>query len=116
MIARTLLSAVVAFAFSLSAFAAEPTAPNYGFLSSRVDHLILRLDDGSTVQIPVLESPPGWDGVQAFLFFPPNGTDGTLIAYSKDGMELASAQICKYSQVSGGCGGVVKQLAPISRT
>ena len=91
-------------------------APNYGFLSSRVDHLVLRLDDGSTVQIPVLESPPGWDGVQAFLFFPPNGTDGTLIAYSKDGMELASAQICKYSQVSGGCGGVVKQLAPISCT
>src|SRR5207248_41280 len=28
----------------------------------------------------------------------------------------AGAQICKYSQVSGGCGGVVKQLAPISRT
>jgi hypothetical protein len=91
-------------------------APNYGFLSSRVDGLELRLADGSTYGIVVLPSPPGWDGVQAFFFVPPQGVTGTVVALAADGTELARAQACTYDEASAfGCGGGggVTQLAPI---
>ena len=91
-------------------------AANYGFLSPRVDRLVLRLDEGDPVDIPILESPPGWDGVQAFLFFPPEGVIGTLVAYSADGSELTRAPMCTYSdRAAFGCGGggTPTQLAPI---
>jgi len=95
---------------------APGTAPNYGFLSARVDRLGLRLDDGSTVDIPVLPSPPGWEGMQAFLFFPPVGSSGTLTAYAADGTELARAPMCSFSEDAAfGCGGggTTTQLAPV---
>jgi hypothetical protein len=88
----------------------------YGFASERVDHLEVRLDDGRTVDIPLLGSPPGWNGIQAYLFFPPEGATGTLTAFSAGGTPLARAPICVANGVSGGggdCGGPADQLTPV---
>ncbi len=98
----------------------SPQAPgiaaHYGFLGPRVTRLELRLDDGATVDVPLLGSPPGWDGIQAFLFFPPEGSRGTLTALAEDGTPLAEARTCYtvYSDTaSGGCGGPTTQLTPV---
>jgi hypothetical protein len=94
---------------------APDVAPNYGFLSPRVARLQVRLDDGSVADIPLLESPSGWDGFRPFLFFPPAGHRGVLTAFGGDGTELARASICAPGGAAGagGCGGPVTQLAPI---
>ncbi len=50
-------------------------------------------------------------GLEAFLFFPPAGVTGTLIAYGGDGTKLAEATICPVTSVAGTCAGEVTQLA-----
>ena len=90
----------------------------YGFASQRVDGLAVRLDDGRTFDIPLLGSPPGWEGVQAYLFFPPDGATGTLTAFAADGTKLARGPICVANGISGGggeCGGPAEQLAPVDQ-
>jgi len=86
---------------------------NYGFLSDRVARLELRLDDGRIVRIPVIASPPGWDGIQAYLFFPPDGAAGELTAFAADGTALARVGICVANGIAGGCGAPATQLAPL---
>jgi hypothetical protein len=88
-------------------------AANYGVVSGRVARLQVRLEDGSTSAILILEGPESWGDVRAFLFFPPAAKQGTLTAFDREGRALARADICEatYEGASGGCGGPVEQLA-----
>jgi hypothetical protein len=91
-------------------------AANYGFLSERVARLELVLDDGSTVEIPILEGPAAWEGLRTFLYFPPVGRTGTLTVFDADGTALARADICEavVDGPAGGCGWPVEQLVPVA--
>lgn len=84
---------------------------NYGFVSERVARLVVVLDDGSVVEVPILRGLDGWD-VRVFLFFPPQGQGGLLVAYDADGRALARAPLCENTGVSGGCRGF-EQLVPV---
>ncbi|MGH2673925.1 MAG: hypothetical protein ACRDKA_06060 [Actinomycetota bacterium] len=87
-------------------------AANYGILSERVARLEVRLDDGSSAEVPILDGPLGWTDVRAFLFFPPAGRQGTLIALDRSGNALARAAMCDGVEEggAGGCAGPTEQL------
>jgi hypothetical protein len=87
---------------------------NFGFVSARVRTLRVELSDGSASDVPILPAPDGWIGIRPFLFFPPAGPSGTVVALSDDGTELARAPMCVNEGVSGGCHVPVRQLAPIA--
>jgi hypothetical protein len=87
---------------------------NFGFVSARVRTLRVELSDGSASDVPILAAPDGWIGIRPFLFFPPAGLSGTVVAFSDDGTELARAPMCVNEGASGGCHVPVRQLAPIA--
>jgi hypothetical protein len=87
-------------------------AANYGVVSGRVARLEVRLDDGSSTEFVILDGPPRWQDVKAFIFFPPAGREGTVTAFDLDGRALARAEICQAVQedAAGGCAGPTEQL------
>jgi hypothetical protein len=86
---------------------------NFGFVSMRVTTLRVELSDGSVGDVPILPTPEGWLGIRPFLFFPPAGLSGTVVALSDDGTELASAPMCVNEGVSNSCHVRVRQPVPI---
>jgi hypothetical protein len=86
---------------------------NFGFVSARVRTVRVELSDGSASEVPILPAPDGWIGMRPFLFFPPAGLSGTVVALSDDGTELAKAPMCVNEGVSHGCHVPVRQLASI---
>lgn len=95
----------------------EGLTANFGFVSGRVDAVVVRETDGGEFRLPLLRGSAGWGDLRTFLFFPPEGLRGTVVALGRDGQELArSEEICTYdmmSGASGGCGPTVVQVAPI---
>jgi hypothetical protein len=87
---------------------------NFGFVSVRVSTLRVELSDGSAGDVPILPAPDGWIGIRPFLFFPPAGLSGTVVALSDDGTRLASAPMCVNEGVSHSCHMRVRQLEPMS--
>ncbi|MBI4261635.1 MAG: hypothetical protein HY658_13845 [Actinobacteria bacterium] len=84
---------------------------NYGFLSPRVARLRLELGDGSVWEIAILEGPSSWEGVRAFLLFPPVGAEGVVVALDEAGRPLARAPLCMLDAgMSGGCLSDTEQL------
>lgn len=89
---------------------------NFGFVSARVATLRVALSDGSASDVPILPTPDGWLGIRPFLFFPPAGLTGTVVALSDEGTQLASAPMCVNEGVSNSCHMRVRQLEPMSPT
>jgi hypothetical protein len=87
---------------------------NFGFVSARVRTLRVELSDGSASDVPILRAPEGWIGIRPFLFFPPAGLNGTVVALSEDGTELARAPMCVNEGASGSCHAAVRQLVSIA--
>jgi len=86
---------------------------NLGFVSARVRTLRVELSDGSASEVPILPAPEGWFGIRPFLFFPPAGRSGTVVALSDEGAELARAPMCVNDGASNVCHAPVRQLASI---
>ena len=79
---------------------AELTADT-GFVSERVDRLLIRSSDGT--EVPGA-SPEGviWLGGDANVpLLPPEWFDGTLVAMDADGVELAMTEVCTYTGQPG---------------
>lgn len=57
-----------------------------GVASDRTDHLMVRLDDGSTRRVELSQGPE--DFPRFFWFFPPRGAHGEVVAVDVDGTEL----------------------------
>jgi hypothetical protein len=57
-----------------------------GVASARTDHLEVQLDDGSTRPVELNEGPEGFP--RFFLFFPPRGAEGDVVAVDVGGAEL----------------------------
>jgi hypothetical protein len=74
----------------------------------------VELSDGSAGDVPILPAPGGWIGIRPFLFFPPAGLSGTVVALAEDGTELASAPMCVNEGTSGSCHAAVRQLVSIA--
>ncbi len=91
---------------------AELTADT-GFVSERVDRLLIRSSDGTEIPVPLLKASSGWEGMRTFLFFPPEWFDGTLVAMDADGVELATTEVCTYTGAAGSCTRPVQQISPI---
>jgi hypothetical protein len=87
---------------------------NFGFVSARVRTLRVELSDGSASDVPILPAPDGWIAIRPFLFFPPAGLSGTVVALSDDGTELARAPMCVNEGVSHSCHAPVRQLVSIA--
>jgi hypothetical protein len=87
---------------------------NFGFVSARVRTLRVELSDGSASDVPILPAPDGWIGIRPFLFFPPAGLSGAVVALSDDGTELATAPMCVNEGVSHSCHAPVRQLVSIA--
>jgi hypothetical protein len=86
---------------------------NFGFVSGRVADLRVELADGSTTQLPVFHAPEGWVGIRPFLFFPPGGQGGTVVALGADGTELGRAPMCVLDGASNSCHAPARQLVSI---
>lgn len=83
-----------------------------GIVSQRVDRLVVREANGQETAITVFPASTGWNDLRTFLFFPPDGLRGTLVAFDAAGSELATAPVCTY----GGdlsCSPSVTQLVPV---
>jgi hypothetical protein len=95
----------------------EGLTANLGFVSGRVDAVVVRYEGGGAFQVPLLRGSEGWGQLRTFLFFPPEGLQGTVVALDLDGRELAhSDEICTYDMMNGaagGCGPTVVQVAPV---
>jgi len=86
---------------------------NFGFVSGRVADLRVEFADGSTTQVPVFPGPEEWVGIRPFLFFPPGGQRGTVVALGADGTELARGPMCVLDGASNSCHAPVRQLVSI---
>lgn len=84
---------------------------NVGFVSDRTASLTVRSTD-SSVAIPILPAPQGWN-VQPFLFFPPPALDGWLDAQDAQRTVLADTLLCGSTPGVMGCRGAVEQLAEV---
>lgn len=79
-----------------------------GFVSSRVHRLSVCVYPGDPcttgVDAPLFDGPRSWEGIRAFLFFPPPGREGTMVALDDQDRALARGELCTWSSdVSGGC-------------
>jgi hypothetical protein len=85
---------------------------NYGFVSPRVARMTFAVGNPTEeIDVPLFEGPGTWDGVRAFLFFPPSEMEGMLIAYDAEGRPLARAVTCaSQPDMHGGCRGRTEPL------
>lgn len=98
--------------YLLGATGDVPLTANTGFVSGRVETLIVRTAEGTESEVRILRGSEGWEELRTFLFFPSEGFVADLVALDADGNELASTSICTDTDVSGGCAWPVEQLVP----
>jgi hypothetical protein len=80
------------FTSEVGFFGAFPEIVSWvGVASERTDHLEVRLDDGSSRQVELIEGPEGFP--RFFWFFPPRGAEGDVVAVDASGAELQSERL-----------------------
>lgn len=101
----------------LLGFSTEPNGrieADMGFVSRRVQRLVIHPEGGPAFTIPILDSPEGWSA-RFFLVFFYEGIEGEIVAHAADGTILARSSLCAVVGHSGGCRGSLEQIAPLSR-
>lgn len=89
----------------------------FGFLSPRVQRLSVCVYPESCangIDVPLFRGPRSWDGVRAFIFFPPTDREGTMVALDDRDRELARGELCSWAAgSSGGCRIESEQMATV---
>jgi hypothetical protein len=93
-----------------------PISGYTGLVGDRVARVELRLADGATQELPLLEGPRGVDA-RYFDVFVDDGAQGSIVALAEDGSELGHGTLClgpvPHSPDNIGCGNGLVGVASV---